>query len=198
MSEENPRLFKTITDWRNWLTENHADDKVIWLVLQKKASKKEGIQYEEAVIEALTYGWIEGKMKSLNEDEFKQRFTPRRKNSVWSLRNRERVEKLLAEGRMNPAGMKTVEEAKQNGRWDKATSSSRGVVDMPEELITALQKNKTAEKNFESFPPSARYIYIHWINEAKRQTTRVRRIKTVVYRAEQNQKPGIDLRVVNE
>jgi uncharacterized protein YdeI (YjbR/CyaY-like superfamily) len=147
------------------------------------------------VLEAVANGWIDGKMKRLNDDEFMQRFTPRRRNSVWSLRNRERAERLLSEGRMTPAGLKTVEEAKQNGRWDKAYSSSRGVVDVPEDLIEALKKNKTAHGYFESFPPSARFIYIHWITEAKRQDTRERRIYTVVDRSEKNLRPEIDLRV---
>ena len=96
---------------------------------------------------------------------------------------------------MTPAGLKTVEEAKQNGRWDKAYSSSRRAVDVPKDLMEALKNNKTAHENFESFPPSARFMYIHWINEAKRQDTRRRRIYTVVDRSEKNLRPGIDLRV---
>jgi len=198
LSEDNPKHFKSISEWKNWLIENHENEKTIWIILQKKASKKQGIRYEEAVLEAVAHGWIDGKMKSLNADEFMQRITPRRSNSIWSLSNKKRAERLISEGRMTPAGMKTVEEAKSNGRWEKATSSIRVAIDMPDELITALKKNKTALENFESFPPSARYMYIHWINEAKRQKTRERRINTVVYRAERNQKPGIDLRVIDE
>ena len=197
MSEDNPKHFNSISEWRDWLTENHLDDKTIWIIIQKKASKKQGIRYEEAVLEAVAHGWIDGKMKRLNDDEFMQRITPRRRNSIWSLSNKKRVERLISEGRMTPAGMKTVEEAKSNGRWEKATSSARVAVDMPIGLVEALKKNKTAHENFESFPPSARYMYIHWINEAKRQKTRERRINTVVIRAERNQKPGIDLRIID-
>jgi uncharacterized protein YdeI (YjbR/CyaY-like superfamily) len=184
LSEDNPRYFRSITEWRSWLGEKHEDEKAIWIIIQKKASKKPGIRYEEAVLEAVAHGWIDGKMKRLNDDEFMQRFTPRRRNSVWSLR-----------GMMTPAGLKTVEEAKQNGRWDRAYSSSRGAVDVPKDLIEALKKNKPAHENFESFPPSARFMYIHWINEAKRQDTRERRIYTVVVRSEKDLRPGIDLRV---
>jgi len=198
LSENNPKHFNSISEWKNWLTENHEDEKTIWIILQKKASKKQGIRYEEAVLEAVAHGWIDGKMKSLNKDEFKQRITPRRRNSIWSLSNKKRAERLISEGRMTPAGMKAVEEAKNNGRWENATSSARGAIDVPDDLVQALKKNKTAYNNFESFPPSARFMYIHWINEAKRQKTRERRIKTVVYRAERNQKPGIDLRVIND
>ena len=137
-------------------------------------------------------------MKRLNDDEFKQRFTPRKSNSVWSLSNRKRAERLISEGRMTPAGLKTVEEAKKNGRWDKAYSSSRDAIDVPKDLIEALVKNKTAQENFESFSPSARFMYIHWINEAKKQDTRKRRIHTVVIRSEKNLRPGIDLRIIKK
>ena len=195
MSENNPRYFKSITEWRCWLSENHEDEKDIWIIIQKKASKKPGIRYEESVLEAVAHGWIDGKMKRLNDDEFMQRFTPRRRNSLWSMSNRERAERLISEGRMTPAGLKTVKEAKQNGRWDKAYSSSRGAVDVPKDLIDALKKNGAAHDNFESFPPSSRFMYIHWINEAKLRDTRERRIHTVVERSEKNLRPGIDFRV---
>ncbi|MFH1179565.1 MAG: YdeI/OmpD-associated family protein [Candidatus Bathyarchaeota archaeon] len=178
---DNPRYFRSIEEWRNWLSENNTDI-AIWVIIQKKSSMKQGIHYEETVIEAVAHGWIDGKMKSLNDDEFMQRFTPRRTNSVWSLSNRGRAERLISEGRMTPAGLKTVEEAKANGRWDRARSSSRGAADVPNDLIEALKENKAAYENFESFPSSARFMYIHWINEAKREDTRERRIKTVVDR----------------
>jgi uncharacterized protein YdeI (YjbR/CyaY-like superfamily) len=196
LSEDNPRHFRSITEWSFWLDENHLDESAIWLIIQKKASRKPGVRYEEAVLEAVAHGWIDGKMRRINDDAFMQRFTPRRRNSVWSLSNRKRAERLISEGRMTPAGLKTVKEAKQNGRWDKASSSSRGAADVPEDLIEALKRSRTAHENFESFPPSARFMYIHWINEAKRQDTRERRIHTVVDRSEKNLRPGIDLRVI--
>ena len=195
MSEDNPRYFKSITEWSRWLIENHIDEGTIWIVIQKKASRKPGVRYEEAVLEAVAHGWIDGKMRRLDDDEFMQRFTPRRRGSIWSLRNKKRAKMLMAEGRMTPAGLKTVEEAKQNGRWEKAVSRSRGAADVPEDLAEALKGNKAARENFDSFPPSARFMYIHWVNEAKRQETRERRIRTVVERSEENLKPGIDLRV---
>ncbi|MFX0202868.1 MAG: YdeI family protein [Candidatus Hodarchaeota archaeon] len=192
---KNSRHFRSISEWRSWLDENHAEEQAIWLIIQKKASTKPGIHYEDAVLEAIAYGWIDGKMHRLNDDEFVQLFTPRRRNSVWSLNNRGRAERLISEGRMTPAGLRTVEEAKQNGRWDTAYSSRRGAVSIPRDVIEALKKNKEAHENFESFPPSARFMYIHWINEAKRRDTRERRIFTVVDRSEKNLRPGIDLRV---
>ena len=192
---EDPRYFRSLEEWRSWLGENHTGAEGIWVKIQKKASKKEGIRYEEAVLEAVAHGWIDGHMKSLNPDEFMQKFTPRRAGSVWSLSNRRRAERLISEGRMTEAGMKTVEEAKLNGRWDNARSSSRGAAELPSDLEEALKKNKAAYSNYLAFPASARFMYIHWVNEAKREDTRNRRIKTVVDRSERNQRPGIDLRV---
>ena len=188
MSEENPAYFKSLPEWRQWLEENHETERILWLVIQKKASEKPGIRYEEAVLEAVAYGWIDGKMKRIDDDEFKQRFTPRRKNSVWSLSNKKRVEKLTKEGRMKPAGLRTVKKAKRNGRWDKATTSRRAEIDMPDDLLAALKVNEVAYRNFKAFPPSARYMYIHWVNEAKRRSTRLRRISTVVERSARNQR----------
>jgi len=198
LSETNPKHFKSLHHWQKWLETNHNTENVLWLIIQKKNSKKTGIHYEEAVRTAVACGWIDGKMKRLNDDEFMQRFTPRRKGSIWSLSNRKRAEILIAEDAMTPAGLKTVEEAKESGRWDNAYSSSRGSVDIPADLIDALNKNKAAQEHFQAFPPSARFMYVHWINEAKRKDTRLRRIKTVVYRSERNQRSGIDLRVLKE
>ena len=195
MSEEDPAYFQSLPEWQSWLKENHETGKSIWLVIQKKASKKPGIRYEEAVLEAVSYGWIDGKMKRLNDDEFKQRYTPRRNYSVWSLSNRNRAEKLITAGRMRPAGLRAVEEAKRNGRWEKATTSRRAEADMPDDLQEALKTNDAAYRNFQAFPPSARYMYIHWVNEAKRQATQERRINTVVDRSEKNLRAGIGLRM---
>ncbi|MCX6643060.1 MAG: YdeI/OmpD-associated family protein [Candidatus Bathyarchaeota archaeon] len=195
MSEDKPKHFSSIREWRSWLRENHKDEEALWVILQKKASTKPGIRYEDAVLEAVAHGWIDGKMKSLNEYEFIQRFSPHKSNSIWSQSNRERAERLISESNMTPAGSKTVEEAKKNGRWDKAYSSIRGAAAVPDDLACALKKNMIAQKNFEFFPPSTRFMYIYWINEAKRQETRERRIYTVVNRSENNMRPGIDLRI---
>ena len=195
MSKENPRYFRSIEEWREWLTEKHTKEERLWIIIQKKASKRPGIRYEEAVLEAVAYGWIDGQMKRLNDDEFMQRFTPRRTGSNWSKSNRERAERLMTEGRMTPAGIKEVEKAKSDGRWEKAYENQTMNVQVPDDLLAALKENKTAFDNFESFPPYARFMYIHWINEAKRMDTRKRRIYTVVDRSEKNLKPGIDLRI---
>ena len=195
LSEEAPLYFKYIDEWNQWLSQNHTESEAVWVLIQKKRSKKQGIKYEDAVLEAVAHGWIDGKMKSLNPDEFMQRFSPRRLNSIWSRSNKERAEKLIHENRMTPAGLAQVEEAKRNGRWAKAYDSKRGAAEIPQDLLGALKKNKKAYENFHAFPPSTRFMYIHWINEAKKLETRKRRIYTVVDRSENNLRAGIDLRI---
>jgi len=196
MTEENPRYFKSLREWRNWLNTNHAVVRSIWIVIQKKASQKVGVRYQEAVLEAIAYGWIDGKVKRLNDTEFMQRYTPRRRNSIWSRSNRERAERLIAEGKMTSAGFKAVEEAKQTGRWNQAYAVQKTADNWPQDLIDILKTNTIAYQNFSAFPPSARIMYIHWINEAKRQDTRERRIRTVVTRSSKNLRPGIALRTL--
>ncbi len=131
-------------------------------------------------------------MTRLDDHEFKQWFSPRRRNSPWSKRNRDKVEKLNSEGQMTPSGIAEVEKAKENGRWEAAYSSKR-IPTMSEEMLEALKSNKVAYENFTAFPDSARLMYIHWVNDAKRAETKTRRIGRVVERSAQNKKPGIDM-----
>jgi uncharacterized protein YdeI (YjbR/CyaY-like superfamily) len=192
MSETGAKRFRGGEEWRRWLQENHDAVNEAWVVIQKAASPKEGLGYEEAVDEAMCFGWIDSRMRRLDDHEFTQRFSPRRPRSVWSLRNRERAERLIEEGRMAEAGLDAVMEAKRNGRWENAYTS-REAPDMPDDLLEAMEKSPEAYRNFMGFPNSARFMYIHYINEAKRAETRERRIKRVVERAEQDKRPGIDM-----
>jgi len=179
-------------EWRRWLEVNHSQDEAIWVVIQKVKSPNPGIKYDEALDEALCFGWIDGKMRRLDEYEFIQWFSPRRRNSIWSRRNRDKVEMLIGEGRMTGAGLAEVEKAKMNGRWE-AAYSSKDTPTMPDDLLEALKSNKVAHDNFSAFPNSARFMYIQWINDAKKDSTRARRINRVVKRAAENRKPGIDM-----
>ncbi|MES0326506.1 MAG: YdeI/OmpD-associated family protein, partial [Candidatus Bathyarchaeia archaeon] len=158
MSVEHHR-FLDPGEWRRWLEVNHSQDEAIWVVIQKVKSPNPGIKYDEALDEALCFGWIDGKMRRLDEYEFIQWFSPRR-------RNRDKVEMLNGEGRMTGAGLAEVEKAKMNGRWE-AAYSSKDTPTMPDDLLEALKSNKVAHHNFSAFPNSARFMYIHWINDAK-------------------------------
>jgi uncharacterized protein YdeI (YjbR/CyaY-like superfamily) len=192
MRDTEAKRFRCGEEWRRWLHENHGEENEAWVVIQKVRSPHEGLGYEEAVDEAMCFGWIDGKMRRLNDHEFAQRFSPRRQRSIWSRINRDRAERLIEEGRMTGAGLRAVEEAKSNGRWENAYTS-REPPEMPGDLLEALKGSPEAHRNFMGFPNSARFMYIHWINDAKRAETRARRIRRVVERAEQDKKPGIDM-----
>jgi uncharacterized protein YdeI (YjbR/CyaY-like superfamily) len=184
--------FRSRCEWRRWLELNHAQDDAIWVVLQKVKSPNEGIKYDEALEDALCFGWIDGRVRRLDDTEHVQWFSPRRRNSPWSRRNRDRAERLIEEGLMTDAGLAEVEKARVNGRWE-AAYSSKDLPTMPDDLRDAFKRNKVAHDNFKAFPNSARFIYIGWVNDAKRESTRVRRIKRVIERSEENKKPGIDM-----
>jgi len=177
--------LKDRTQWRTWLDENHTKETEAWVIIYKKGSKMEGLHYPEAVEEALCYGWIDSKMQSIDGDRFRQRFSPRRRDSPWSKANRETAERLIEAGLMTEAGHEAIEEAKRNGRWDRAYTS-KVEPDVPEDLMTALRGDPAALGNFEGFSNSVKLMYVYWVESAKREETRVKRISEVVRRAAQN------------
>jgi len=182
--------FKTRKEWREWLEKNHDTADEVWLRFYKKPSGKPRIPYNEAVEEALCFGWIDGKIKRINEDYYIQRFTPRRKGSRWSKYNIDRVQKLIREGLMTPPGLKVYQEAlvKPELIYDNRAD---GDPDIPLDLMKELNRNKTALNNFLKFSRSARRIYIEWLKSGKRPETRERRIIRIVELAEKNIRPGI-------
>ncbi len=192
MPEEVLHRFSSPTKWGNWLEANHTQKEGIWLVLQKVKSPNEGIKYNQALDEALCWGWIDGKMRRIDDNEHQQWFSPRRRDSPWSKRNRDKAEKLIEEGRMKPPGFKEIEKAKENGKWDSAYTSREPPKISPA-LIEALKLNKTAYDNFMAFPNSAKTTYLYWLNDAKREATKLKRIAKIVERAEKNLKPGINM-----
>jgi len=186
----NTIFCKNRDEWRSWLEKNHKTESEIWLIYLKKHTKKETVSYNDAVEQALCFGWIDSLVKSIDQNSYMQKYTPRKSNSVWSLANKKRVEKMITEGKMTPAGMEKVKTAKKSGWWDKAYSS-KTEFKIPDELINALKENPIAFKNFNNFPPSARNNYIGYIISAKKEDTIKRRIAFVVERSEKNLKPGL-------
>jgi uncharacterized protein YdeI (YjbR/CyaY-like superfamily) len=132
--------FETPDALRKWLEKNHNDSSGIWLRIYKKKSGVESIDYDLALDEALCYGWIDGQLKTYDEQSFIQKFTPRRTRSIWSKRNIEHVKRLEKEGRMKPAGIKEAEAAKADGRWDVSYDSPSNMT-VPEDLLAALSKD---------------------------------------------------------
>ncbi|MBN1538360.1 MAG: YdeI/OmpD-associated family protein [Anaerolineales bacterium] len=166
-------------EWRDWLEANHAAVKEIWLYIYKKRFANKGITLQEAMEEAVCFGWVDSVMHSIDAEKFILRFTPRRKGAIWSMSNIKRVEKMLAEGKMAPSGMAAVEEAKQNGAWEAAIKRE-DTSNIPKDLQDALTSNRTAQYQFENLPHSHKKRYLWWIDEAKRPETRQRRIQEMV------------------
>lgn len=183
--------FESSQQWRKWLQGNAHRAKEVWLVHYKKKSGKISVSLSAAVEEALCFGWIDGKLKSIDGERFITRYTPRKAGSVWSRINRERAEKLVAAGRMTATGLARIEEAKQNGYWDAAyTNKIRD--ELPADLKEALMEYPQARSNFEKFANSYRNMYIGWITGARTEETRKKRIMEVVRRSALNKKPGIE------
>ncbi len=179
--------FKNRDEWRKWLENNYRTEKEVWLFHYKKHVGKIGIQLEEAVEEALCFGWIDGKLRKVDDERFMLRYSPRKPDSVWSRLNREKVETLIAAGKMTAAGLSIIEEAKKRGSWDQAyTNLKRDRI--PADLRKALAQDKTALDNFQRFANSYRNMYIQWVKSAKTAKTRKGRIEKVVKQAAQNKK----------
>lgn len=173
-------------DWRKWLDKNHDVEKEVWLIYCKKHTKKARIPYEDAVEEALCFGWIDSIVKRMDEDRYAQKFSPRKGRSKWSQKNIERAEKMIQEEKMSDSGLKKF---KERIEYDKALETIP--LKIPPELEKALKKNIVAWKNFNSFAPSYRKQYILWVMKAKKEETRQRRIQQTVALSEQNKKPGM-------
>jgi uncharacterized protein YdeI (YjbR/CyaY-like superfamily) len=182
--------LETREEWRKWLEENHSSVPGIWLIYYKKTSGKARIPYDDAVEEALCFGWIDGKIKRVNDDYYMQWFTPRRPHSRWSKLNMSRAKKLLSSGAMKPAGKKAYNEALKKPElvYDVRPDTSLPV---PDDLMDALKENNEAFKNFMNSPPGSRRMYIFWLNDAKRAETRKVRIAKIVERSEKNMRAGM-------
>ena len=181
LSDIDALYFSGRDEWRNWLLKNHTTRNDAWIYILKKTSMKQGLRYDDAVDEAICFGWIDSKMRSLNSDSFILRFTKRRPNSVWSKINRDRVERMIASDRMTSAGLPSVEEAKRTGKWDKAYTSKTSPV-IPKDLEDALKMHPHAMDNFMLLSNSTRLQLIVWIDEAKRSETRKKRISECISR----------------
>jgi uncharacterized protein YdeI (YjbR/CyaY-like superfamily) len=174
-------------EWRDWLEKNHLISSGVWLIYYKKGSEKASVSYEEAVEEALSFGWIDSKVNSLDEERYMQIFTPRKPRSSWSKLNKQRVEKLIEAGLMTRAGLDKVEAAKRNGSWNTLDAVENKQV--PADLIEALASSQKARDCFMAFSDSSKKIIIRWIEDAKRPETRKMRIEKTVSLAAENKKP---------
>lgn len=171
--------FASQAKWESWLDDNHAEAPGLWLKIAKKAACIETVTHAEALDVALCFGWIDGQRGRLDDDWFIQRFTPRRARSRWSQINRDKAERLIADGRMRPAGLREVERAKEDGRWD-AAYASQSTIEVPDDLQQALDANSAAKEFFETLDSRNRYAVLYRVHDAKRAETRTRRIEQFV------------------
>ena len=185
-----PLRFANAHAWHAWLEANHREATEAVLYLTKKAVPR-GLHYLEALDEALCYGWIDGKLRAHDASGFLQRFTPRRADSVWSLSNRERVNRLSREGRMTAAGRAAIEAGRRSGAWQAAYRAA-APPPLPRDLRAALRENPEAWTHFRAWGASYRSACIYWVTTAKRETTREDRIRRIVKRAAENRRPGIE------
>jgi len=171
--------FTNRDEWRAWLEENHHTAKEAWLVHYKKHAGKPGLSLEEAVEEALCFGWIDGVMHRIDDEKFALRYSPRKKGSIWSETNKRRVRKLIKQGRMTEAGLAQVKEAKANGQW-RAAALREDTTNIPADLKTALKADRQTWRKFERLAPSHKRQFIYWIASAKTDKTRQRRIRETI------------------
>lgn len=175
---------KSQKEWRKWLEKNHQSEKSVWLIIYKKESGKPSVYYSEAVDEAICFGWIDSKRNKRDDESYYQFFAKRNPKSNWSKVNKGKVERLIKEGKMAPAGLKAIETAKQNGTWTALDNVEEIII--PEDLQKAFDKNKTAFAHFDKFPRSSKRNILEWIMNAKRPETRQARIEETVKLAKDN------------
>ena len=171
-------------EWRNWLKKFHNSKESVWLIIYHKDVDTKSVYYEEAVEEAICFGWIDSIAHKRDGHSKYQFFARRKPKSNWSNANRERAEKMIDDDLMTPAGQAMIDHAKKSGTWYALKDVQQSV--LPDDLKRSLSKNKTAEKNFNVFPPSSKRIILEWILNAKKAETRAKRITETVSLAVKN------------
>ncbi len=171
--------FASRDAWAEWLEDAHADAAGVWLKIPKAGSGETGVSYAEALEVALCFGWIDGQKRKLDDRFWLQRFTPRRPKSIWSRINRDKVLALIERGEMRPAGLREVERAQADGRWD-AAYEPQSAIGVPDDLRAVLDANEAAATAFAALDSANRYAILHRVHTAKKPETRARRIVSFV------------------
>jgi uncharacterized protein YdeI (YjbR/CyaY-like superfamily) len=179
--------FETQQDLEAWLKEHHTDTKGIWLKIAKKEARTPSVSYSEALESAICYGWIDGQKASFDDRYWLQKFTPRTARSIWSKVNCDKATALITEGRMQPAGLRQVERAKSDGRWDKAYDSQSKIT-IPDDFQRELDNNPKAREFFKTLNSVNRYAILFRIQTAKKPETRSARIQKFIEMLSQHQK----------
>ena len=184
---DDPRLHVEITaEFGEWLAANHATMPGVWLVTWRNTTGRPAPSYDDAVTEALRFGWIDSTARTLDDERRMQRYSPRRPGSGWSRSNKQRIARLQAEGRLEPAGLAVIEAARADGSWQLFDSVE--ALEVPEDLHAALDGLPGAWNQWNAFPPSARKAILGWIVQAKRPATRERRVNEAAGKAARGQR----------
>jgi uncharacterized protein YdeI (YjbR/CyaY-like superfamily) len=172
--------FKNTQEWREWLHKNHASytGTGIYLIFYKVNSEQASMRWEEAVQVALCYGWIDSTVKRIDDEQRKQLFTPRKKNSGWSRLNKSYIEKLIQNNLMHESGLESIKIAKSNGSWTVLDAVEN--LEVPIDLQELFDKDVIAFNNYTNFSPSYRKNYLYWLNQAKKEATRQSRISEIL------------------
>jgi uncharacterized protein YdeI (YjbR/CyaY-like superfamily) len=181
MGDDSPELIvEDAAAWAAWLARRHTTSDGVWLALAKRgAHPPTRLRYQEALEEALCYGWIDGQVRRRDAGSYRQRFTPRRPRSAWSKRNVDLAERLIAQGRMQPAGKAVVDDARSDGRWEAAYAGS-ATIEVPDDLAEALAAEPEAQATFALLTRQNRYAILYRLATAKRPETRSRRLTEFV------------------
>ncbi|HSY60326.1 MAG TPA: YdeI/OmpD-associated family protein [Cytophaga sp.] len=189
MKKETVEIFypKNKKAWRQWLEENHASKKTIWLICYKKSANKDTIIWGDAVDEALCFGWIDSTVRPIDDEKYMRSFMKRKPNGTWSKINKEKIELLIASGKMTNAGLECIEKAKQNGSWEILDEVEELII--PKELEEAFKTKPGSKDFFISLSRSVRKAMLHRIALAKRPETKQKRIVEIIEAAGLNKKP---------
>jgi uncharacterized protein YdeI (YjbR/CyaY-like superfamily) len=171
----------TVAEWSDWLARNHDKARGVWLVTPRRSTAEPTVDYDSAVVEALRYGWVDATVRTLDEQRSMQWFAPRQPSSGWATSNKLRIERLRAEGRLEPAGDRAVRVAQENGAWTMYDDVEALVV--PPDLEAALDARAGARAAWEGFSASARRMMLAWVVQARRPETRERRILEIADKA---------------
>jgi uncharacterized protein YdeI (YjbR/CyaY-like superfamily) len=183
-------LFVGRAEWRRWLQKNHDKVRAIWMVYLKGEGAAGCINYEDAVEEALCWGWIDSIIKKIDEKRYVRKFTPRQAGSRWSALNKTRIERVIAAGLMRRAGLAKIVAARKNGEWEVTNVPAGGLEGLPE-FCKALSVDKKAGEFFEKLAPSYKKQFLGWIGEAKRDETRARRVAEAIKLLRQGKRLGM-------
>lgn len=183
---EKATFFETPSDFRDWLEENHDSEDVLWVKYYKVVTGKPSMRWEESVREALCFGWIDGLRKSIDDESYKIRFTPRNPDSHWSKKNIEMVEELIEEGRMQPPGMEAFEQMDEDNA--KQASYEQKSVELKKEYREKIKANDEAWEYFQELAPGYTKTSVHWVMSAKQEKTRQRRLKILIESCEEGKK----------